>query len=157
MKANPILCAAFVIWVLCSQASSQDKAKTQTPQAPAKTAVPRGSGKTTATQVPANTAAQVPANTVTRVPTNAATPQTAANVATRNGAEALAEYIIGPEDVLGVSVWREPELTARVAVRPDGKIDLPLVNDIKASGLTTRQLREVITENIRKFVPDPTV
>jgi len=80
-----------------------------------------------------------------------------APTATARTAEAMAEYIIGPEDVLQISVWREPELAARVQVRPDGKIDLPLVNDIQASGLTTRQLREAITAGIRRFVPDPTV
>ena len=77
--------------------------------------------------------------------------------ATVRNAEALAEYIIGPEDVLQVNVWREPELAARVAVRPDGKIDLPLVNDIQASGLTTRQLREAIAAGVKRFVPDPEV
>jgi len=77
--------------------------------------------------------------------------------ATARTAEAMAEYIIGPEDVLQVNVWREPELAARVQVRPDGKIDLPLVNDIQASGLTTRQLREAITAGIRRFVPEPNV
>jgi len=84
--------------------------------------------------------------------TPAGIPQAAARTA-----EAMAEYIIGPEDVLQVTVWREPDLAARVQVRPDGKIDLPLVNDIQASGLTTRQLREAITAGIRRFVPEPTV
>src|SRR6478609_9444923 len=104
MKANPILCTAFAICALCSQAGSQDKVKTETPRAPARTAIPHTSGKTAATQVPANTGAtQVPAKTAaTQVPTNTAMPQVAANVVPRNGAEALAEYIIGPEDVLGV-------------------------------------------------------
>src|SRR5215475_6699234 len=45
-------------------------------------------------------------------------------------------YVIGPEDVLSINVWREQELTARVTVRPDGKIGLPLLNDVQASGVT---------------------
>jgi polysaccharide export outer membrane protein len=89
---------------------------------------------------------------------NSAQPLVASNAPPRADAvTASPDYIIGPEDVLSVSVWREPELTAKVVVRPDGKIDLPLVNDIRASGLTTKQLRESITESIRRFVPDPTV
>jgi polysaccharide export outer membrane protein len=93
--------------------------------------------------------AQTPRNSSAAQPGPAASPEVADTSAS--------EYIIGPEDVLGVSVWREPELAAKVAVRPDGKVDLPLVNDIQASGLTTRQLREAITERIKRFVPDPTV
>src|SRR5579864_96125 len=46
------------------------------------------------------------------------------------------EYVIGPEDSLHVSVWKEPDLTATLPVRPDGKISLPLLNDVQASGLT---------------------
>jgi polysaccharide export outer membrane protein len=67
-------------------------------------------------------------------------------------------FIIGPEDVLTVTVWREPELTTnRVNVRPDGKIGVPLLNDVQASGLTTGQLQEQITEGLKKFVADPNV
>jgi polysaccharide export outer membrane protein len=88
---------------------------------------------------------------------SAQAPQIASNAPRSDTTAVPPDYIIGPEDVLTVSVWREPELTSKVAVRPDGKIDLPLVNDIKASGLTTNQLRESITEGIRRFVPDATV
>jgi polysaccharide biosynthesis/export protein len=99
---------------------------------------------------------KTPSSSEKKQPSGPAAPAGAPQ-ATARTAEALAEYIIGPEDVLQVNVWREPELAARVAVRPDGKIDLPLVNDIQASGLTTRQLREAITAGVRRFVPDPTV
>ena len=67
------------------------------------------------------------------------------------------DYIIGPEDVLSIFVWHEPELTNKVTVRPDGKIGIPLLSDVQASGLTTKQLQENITEGLKKFVTGPQV
>jgi len=68
------------------------------------------------------------------------------------------EFVIGPEDVLAISVWREPELSVKdIVVRPDGKISLPLVNDIQASGLTPRQLQQRIGERLKEFVEAPNV
>src|SRR5262245_59001920 len=67
------------------------------------------------------------------------------------------EYVIGPEDVLSINVWKEPELTSRVTVRPDGKIGMPLLNEIQASGLTPRQLQEKITEGLKKYIAGPSV
>jgi len=68
------------------------------------------------------------------------------------------DYIIGSEDVLAVSVWKEPELSVKeLVVRPDGKISLPLVNDIQASGLTPRQLQEQIAGKLKEFVAAPNV
>ena len=66
-------------------------------------------------------------------------------------------YIIGPQDVLDINVWREQELTRAVPVRPDGKISLPLLNDVQAAGLTPMQLSQRITEGLKKFVADPQV
>jgi polysaccharide export outer membrane protein len=66
-------------------------------------------------------------------------------------------YVIGPEDVLTVFVWKEPELTQTLAVRPDGKISLPLLNDMPASGMTTLQLKENIISGLKKFISEPTV
>jgi len=50
------------------------------------------------------------------------------------------DFVIGPDDVLAVNVWKEPEISQTVAVRPDGKISLPLVGEVVASGLTPKQL-----------------
>ena len=66
-------------------------------------------------------------------------------------------YVIGPQDVLDVSVWKEPDLTRTVPVRPDGKISLPLLNDVQAGGLTPTQLATQITERLKKYVTDPQV
>ncbi|SRR6266849_6617910 len=67
------------------------------------------------------------------------------------------DYVIGPEDVLHISVWKEGDLTATLPVRPDGKISLPLLNDLQASGLTPRQLAASVTEKLKKYIADPRV
>jgi polysaccharide biosynthesis/export protein len=66
-------------------------------------------------------------------------------------------YIIGAQDVLDVSVWKEPEVSRVVPVRPDGKISLPLLNDVQAAGLTPSQLAAQITESLKKYVTSPQV
>jgi polysaccharide export outer membrane protein len=67
------------------------------------------------------------------------------------------EYVIGPEDALHIAVWREADLTASLPVRPDGKISLPLLDDVQAAGLTPKQLANSITEKLKKFLADPRV
>ena len=67
------------------------------------------------------------------------------------------DYVIGPDDVLTVVFWREKEMSSDVAVRPDGKISLPLLNDVQAAGLTPEQLRLQLTEAAAKFIEEPTV
>ncbi len=66
-------------------------------------------------------------------------------------------YIIGREDALRVSVWKEPELSATLPVRPDGMISLPLLNDVQAAGLTPMQLAASITDKLKRYVADPRV
>ncbi len=66
-------------------------------------------------------------------------------------------YVIGAEDVLDINAWKEPEITRTVPVRPDGKISLPLINDIQAAGLTPMQLAMIITEKLKKYLTDPQV
>jgi polysaccharide export outer membrane protein len=68
-----------------------------------------------------------------------------------------AAYIIGPDDVLAVKVWREPELSGRVVVRPDGRVSLPLINEIHAAGLTPQQLADAVTEGLSKYLNKPEV
>ncbi|MCD4754746.1 MAG: polysaccharide biosynthesis/export family protein [Deltaproteobacteria bacterium] len=67
------------------------------------------------------------------------------------------EYIIGPTDILEIHVWREPDLSRTIPVRPDGKITLPLLNDVQASGLTSLELKAEIEKGLDKFVESPTV
>jgi polysaccharide export outer membrane protein len=71
--------------------------------------------------------------------------------------QAGADYIIGPEDVLHVAVWKENDLTATLPVRPDGKISLPLLNDVQAAGMTPLQLAASLTEKLKKYIADPHV
>jgi polysaccharide export outer membrane protein len=66
-------------------------------------------------------------------------------------------YVIGPEDVLDIAVWDNTELTRTVPVRPDGKISLPLLNDVAAAGLTPMQLRETLTTALTEYMPRPAV
>jgi polysaccharide biosynthesis/export protein len=81
-------------------------------------------------------------------------PETAAVVQT---AAEDPEYRIGPQDVLRVDVWREDQLTRTVPVRPDGKITLPLLNDVQAVGMTPMQLAGVISDGLKKYVNNPQV
>jgi polysaccharide export outer membrane protein len=67
------------------------------------------------------------------------------------------DYKIGPEDVLDISVWKNQELSRTVPVRPDGKVSLPLVNDIQAAGLTPSRLRQELTRRLSEYVPSPEV
>jgi len=66
-------------------------------------------------------------------------------------------YVIGPQDVVDVSVWKEPDVSRSVPVRPDGKISLPLINDVQAAGLTPAQLAANITAGLTKFITSPQV
>jgi polysaccharide export outer membrane protein len=66
-------------------------------------------------------------------------------------------YLIGAQDVLDISVWKEPDISRTVPVRPDGKISLPLVRDIQAAGLTPMQLERLVAEKLQKYVTDPQV
>jgi polysaccharide export outer membrane protein len=68
-----------------------------------------------------------------------------------------ANYVIGPDDVLSVLFWRDKDMTADVVVRPDGKISLPLINDIQAGGLTPSELCEAVKAVARRYVEDPSV
>jgi polysaccharide export outer membrane protein len=67
------------------------------------------------------------------------------------------DYVIGPQDVLGINVWHEPEISQSVPVRPDGKISLPLVGDLKVSGLTPRLLQNLLAKELEAYVRKPQV
>jgi polysaccharide export outer membrane protein len=67
------------------------------------------------------------------------------------------DYVIGPDDVLDVSVWKEQELTRSLQVRPDGKISMPLLGDVQAAGLTPGQLGQSVSEKLKKYLTAPQV
>lgn len=83
--------------------------------------------------------------------------QTATGAEKTPAASAGPDYIIGPDDTLHISVWKEPDLTETLPVRPDGKISMPLLNDVTAAGMTPTQLAASITEKLKKYVADPRV
>lgn len=70
---------------------------------------------------------------------------------------AAQDYVIGPADVLEVSVWKQTEISRTVPVLPDGTISLPLIGQVKASGLTSGKLRDVIAQRLKKYISDPRV
>jgi len=86
-----------------------------------------------------------------------AAPAAPANGAVTKPATDDPNYIIGAQDVLDISVWKEPEVSRIVPVRPDGKISLPLLNDVQAAGLSPGQLATQITESLKKYVANPQV
>lgn len=67
------------------------------------------------------------------------------------------DYVIGSDDVLAINVWKEPDLSRTVPVRPDGRITLPLVGDVGASGHTPKQLQATIEQGLSKFISKPAV
>jgi len=67
------------------------------------------------------------------------------------------DYVIGADDILHISVWKEAELTETLPVRPDGKISMPLLGDVQAAGLTPTQLADSINDKLKKYIADPRV
>jgi polysaccharide export outer membrane protein len=106
-----------------------------------------------ATQAQAPVARPVPPPSPGAASTPAATPASAQV----SGLQADADYVIGPTDVLTVVIHDDKEIASEVTVRPDGKITLPLINDVVAAGLTPAQLRVRITELEKRFIKVPVV
>lgn len=71
--------------------------------------------------------------------------------------ESPSEFLLGPEDVLEIAVWKNQELTKTVAIRPDGLISMPIVGDIQAAGLSANELAQRIADRLRQFVQNPAV
>jgi polysaccharide biosynthesis/export protein len=67
------------------------------------------------------------------------------------------DYVIGADDVLKITVWKEPDLSEQLPVRPDGKISMPLLDDIPAAGMTPLLLKDLITARLKKYIADPRV
>jgi polysaccharide export outer membrane protein len=134
-----------------------------------------GAGVAQGTQpVPSKPAQSTTPPPVAAPPSDASTPAKEGNVATpppatplpAAGAQAgptdvtgkdAAHYIIGPEDTLQVTVWKEPTLSGTFPVRPDGMISLVLVGDLPAAGRTPMQLSDEITARLKKYLQDPSV
>jgi polysaccharide biosynthesis/export protein len=68
-----------------------------------------------------------------------------------------ADYVIGADDTLHITVWKEPDMSVTLPVRPDGKISIPLLDDVQAAGMTPMQLGNSIKEKLKKYIADPRV
>lgn len=149
---RPFVLSMFVVSLVSVSAAAQ-------PAAP-----PNGSGK-----APANgKSAPSPTTPTTQQPKPAApkpgtqvpgtpSPQTANAATPVPGLVPPPGYVIGPEDVLSIVFWREKDMSSEVTVRPDGKISLPLLNDVDTAGLTPEELRVRLTEEAGKLIEEPTV
>jgi polysaccharide export outer membrane protein len=132
-----------------AQTPSQEQPAPQTQPAPAPAAPPQAP--------PAPPPAPTPDATkpppVEAVPPPGSQPQTVPTT----GIQPPPGYVIGARDTLSVIFWRDKDMSADVSVRPDGMISLPLINEIKAEGLTPDQLRDQVTQRAARYVADPTV
>jgi len=77
--------------------------------------------------------------------------------AVRSAPAVPADYVIGADDTLHITVWKEPDMSATLPVRPDGKISLPLLDDVQAAGMTPMELAASIKEKLKKYISDPHV
>src|SRR5262249_14962158 len=102
---------------------------------------------TTPTPAPATSSAPA-ASPVTTGPSVTSVP---------SGTPIPSDYVIGPGDVLQITVWKNDTLSRVVPVRPDGKISMPLLHDVTAAGLTAMQLRDKISRALAEFLPNPEV
>ena len=76
---------------------------------------------------------------------------------TENAPSKIASYVIGPGDVLSISVWKEEGMQHEVLVKPDGGITFPLAGDINASGMTTMELTQELVKKLKRYIPNPNV
>lgn len=74
-----------------------------------------------------------------------------------SGPNTPSDYIIGADDTLHITVWKEPDMSSSLPVRPDGKISIPLLDDVQAAGMTPMQLANSIKEKLKKYIADPRV
>jgi len=101
-------------------------------------------------------APQKPAAPAAGAPAQPATP-TPAEIAAQAGVTPPSDYVIGPDDVLIIIFWREKDLSSEVTVRPDGRISIPLLQDVEAAGLTPEQLQKKLLSLAQRFVEDANI
>lgn len=105
-------------------------------------------------------AMQTATRPVVSAPPAAAAPAAQSATAPQTGtspAQVSADYVIGPNDSLDIEVWKEPQVSGKLPVRPDGMISLPLVGDMPAAGFTPMQLGQEVGTRLKKFINEPAV
>ena len=125
---------------------TQPAPPTQPAPAPAPPAAPPATPPAPAPDATKPQAAQAPAP-----------PGAQAQTVATTGIQPPPGYVIGPRDMLSVIFWRDKDMSADVSVRPDGMISLPLINEVRAEGLTPDQLRDQIAQRAARYIADPTV
>jgi polysaccharide export outer membrane protein len=153
-------CSTLLAILLAMPVASTAQATQKTQQTPQQTGTPQQPSQQTGTQ-PTGAATPAP------IPPKSGAPATAGpavgnsvsfpNTANYAGPMDASRYIIGPEDSLQVTVWKEPTLSGNFPVRPDGMISLVLVGDLPAAGLTPMALSNDITQRLKKYIQDPVV
>src|SRR5260370_21145209 len=138
-------CSTVTMLVLAMPVAGKAQATQKTPQTPQQTGAPAPAATPPKSTAPATTGPAV-GNSVSF-----------ANSANYAGPMDASRYIIGPEDSLQVTVWKEPTLSGNFPVRPDGMISLVLVGDLPAAGLTPMALSNDITQRLKKYIQDPVV
>jgi polysaccharide biosynthesis/export protein len=154
-RVLPLLLSGVCIASLASAQESQPQAPSQ-----ADVTATTAASATAAAATPAVAAATTPAPApaVAAATSPAPAPRVAPVVRKSSNVDMAKEYLIGPEDVLDITVWKNcPDLCRTVPVRPDGKMSLPLVNDVQAAGLTPMDLREHLTQQLSEYLPSPEV
>src|ERR1041384_4503496 len=145
----PVLLLSGVCIV--SVAHAQDAQPT-----PAQVTASTAATATAVAATPADATSAADAAPAPAAPAPAPLPKTPPVVRNSSTVDMTKEYLIGPEDVLDITVWKNcPDLCRTVPVRPDGKLSLPLVNDVQAAGLTPMDLRQHLTQQLSEDLPSP--
>lgn len=154
-RVLPLLLSGVCIASLASAQESQPQAPSQVDVAATTAASATAAAATPAVEA---ATAPAPAPAVAAATSSAPAPRVAPVVRKSSNVDMAKEYLIGPEDVLDITVWKNcPDLCRTVPVRPDGKMSLPLVNDVQAAGLTPMDLREHLTQQLSEYLPSPEV
>ena len=140
-------CYTFVVFAffagsmsLCAQQGTQSPAVDPTLHPPSMVATPGD------TSLPAQASANLAQANLAQ-----------ANLAQANLAQVTSDYVMGDQDVIQVTVWREPTLSGNLVVRPDGMVSVPLLGDVKAAGLTPMALGKNLSERLTQYIKDPLV
>jgi polysaccharide biosynthesis/export protein len=155
------MCVASVAYAQNVQAPTPSQAEASAAAAAAAAATASTPVETATPPSPVSAAPAAPAPAppaATAAPAPSPAPRVAPVVRTANAVDMTKEYLIGPEDVLDITVWKNcPDLCRTVPVRPDGKLSLPLVNDVQAAGMTPMDLRQHLTDQLAEYIPSPEV
>jgi len=154
-----LLLACLTVTPVAFAQEPEPRTSIEVPPATADTPVDTAVAAAPAAAEPAEAAptSASPAATPSDTPPTVPTATRPASAAVPTPIDLANAYQIGPEDVLEISVWKNPELSRTVPVRPDGKVSLPLVNDIQAAGLTPIDLRDQVTSKLSEYIPAPEV